>query len=40
VRPFYWETGDARGMLASGSVERAGHRGAAAYTARTVMVIA
>ncbi len=40
VRPFYWEIGDARGMLASGSVERAGHRGAPTYAAHTVMAIA
>lgn len=40
IRPFYWEIGDARGALASGSVERQGHRGAPTYSAHTVMAIA
>lgn len=40
VRPFYWEIGDARGALASGSVERDGHRGGPTYDAHTIMPIA
>lgn len=40
IRPFYWEIGDSRGALASGSVERQGHRGAPTYSAHTVMAIA
>lgn len=40
IRPFYWEIGDARGVLAAGSVERARHSGAPTYTADSAMAIA
>lgn len=40
VQPFYWEIGDRKGALASGSVDRPGHEGAPTYTADTTMNIA
>ncbi len=40
IRPFYWQVGDVLGVLAAGSLDRAGHRGEPTYNAHTVMAIA